>query len=110
MPDFLKTVIGKAILAVAAVLAIFFLIQYFAWDKAAQPKQDARSANAVAETAKESAETAINRMGRDAEIDDLVDETALLIENATTPEEAATAARAAICSLPEYDGDAQCKK
>ena len=110
MPDFLKTIVGKLVLGAVAIIAIFFLVQYFAWNKAAQPKQDARSANATAETAKESAEVVINRMGTDAEIDDLVAETALLIENATTPEEAATAARSAICSLPEYAGDPQCVK
>lgn len=77
--------------------------------KAAQAGQDARSATATAETAKDAARTVIDRSEADASIDDLVAETTKEIENAETPEAAGNAARAAICRMPNYSADPACK-
>ena len=104
---FIATTLGKAALVGIAVMVIFVLVQYFAWDKAAQPKQDARSANAAAETAKEAAATVIDRSGKDADIDELVENTAKLIDT-LPPAQAGKEARKAICSLPEYVEDKSC--
>lgn len=109
MPSFLASTAAKLIAGLALLLLVVSLVLYFKWDDAAQPKQDARSANAVAETAKETAETVIERAKDDATLDQLVAETAKQIDTLPLPE-AAKAARKAICSLVEYAKDPQCQK
>jgi type II secretory pathway pseudopilin PulG len=107
MPSFLTTLAGKVIAGIVGIILIFALITYLQWDKAAQPKQDARSANAAAQTAKEAALTVIDRSGKDADIDGLVENTAKLIDT-LPPAQAGKEARKAICSLPEYAKDKSC--
>ena len=109
MPSFLASTAAKLIAGLALLLSVVSLVLYFKWDDAAQPKQDARSANAVAATAKETAETVIERAKDDATVDQLVAETAKQIDTLPLPE-AAKAARKAICSLVEYAKDPQCQK
>jgi len=109
MPDFLTTLAGKVIAGLVGVILIFALFTYFQWGKGEQPKQDARSANAAAETAKEAAATAIERSSKDADIDKLVENTAKLIDT-LPPEEAGKEARKAICALPAYAKDKSCAK
>lgn len=101
MPSFLASTAAKLIAGLVLLLLIVSLVLYFKWDDAAQPKQDARSANAVAATAKETAETVIERAKDDATVDQLVAETAKQIDTLPLPE-AAKAARKAICQLEEY--------
>lgn len=108
MPSFLATSAAKLIAGLALLLLVVSLVLYFKWDDAAQPKQDARSANAVAETAKETAAVVIDRAKDDATVDQLVAETAKQIDTLPLPE-AAKAARKAICSLVEYAKDPQCQ-
>ena len=106
---YLATTAAKVVAAlILALVAVSFAL-WLKWDDAAQPKQDARSANAVAETAKETAETVIERAKDDATVDQLVTETAKQIDTLPLPE-AAKAARKAICSLVEYAKDPQCQK
>ena len=110
MPPFLASTAAKAIAALALLLVIVGFVLWLKWDDAAQPKQDARSANATAEAAKETAATVIERAQEDATVDELVRETAAAIDTAATPQEAKAKARSAICSFPEYRGDPQCAK
>lgn len=107
MPNFLATIAGKVIAGLVGIILIFAVITYLQWDKTAQPKQDARSANAAAQTAKEAAATVIDRSGKDADIDELVENTAKLIDT-LPPAQAGKEARKAICSLPEYAKDKSC--
>ena len=106
---YLATTAAKIIAALVFALIIAAVILWFTWDDDEQPKQDARSANATAETAKETAATVIERAAADATVDELVRETAKEIDNAKTPQEAASKARSAICSFPEYKDAPQCK-
>ncbi len=106
---FIATTLGKVAIAVIGLLAFYALVQNLSWDKAAQPKQDVRSANAAAETAKEAAEIAIDRSEADASVDRLVERTAKLIDT-LPPEQAAIEARKAICSFAEHKDDPSCAK
>ena len=94
--------VALAIFAVAAVL-------WFTWDDTAQPKQDARSAEATAETAMDAAQTVIDRSQGDRSIDQLVKETSEAIENETDPKVAGDLARDAICRLLHNSNDPACK-
>lgn len=107
---YLATATAKIIAALVLGLVIVAFVLWLKWDDAAQPKQDARSANATAETAKETAAAVIMRAESDATVDELVRETAKEIDGAKTPQEAASKARSAICSFPAYQGDPQCAK
>lgn len=98
---YLATSAAKLIAALVLALAIVAFVLWLKWDDAAQPKQDARSANATAETAKEAASVVIDRASTDASVDQLVAETAKQIDTLPLPE-AAKAARKAICQLEEY--------
>lgn len=110
MPPLLASTAAKLIAGLALLVLIAAFVLWLKWDNAEQPKQDARSANATAETAKETAATVIERAATDATVDELVRETAAAIDGAATPQDAAVKARSAICSFPEYRGDAQCAK
>ena len=109
LQKYLATGAAKLTAAFVLALAIVAFVLWLKWDDAAQPKQDARSANATAETAKDVAETVIERASDEATVDDLVEETAKEIDNATSPKAAGDAARAAICRMPNYRDDAACK-
>lgn len=102
------TTVSKVIagLIVLALLLAFYI--WTLWDDAAQPKQDARSANASAVTAKEAAETVIENASDSATVDQLVADAANRIEDAPTPEIAALEARSAICNFAEYRNDPSC--
>jgi hypothetical protein len=108
VPDFLASTAARLIAGLAVLLLIVAFVLWLKWDDAAQPKQDARSANAAAETAKETAATVIDRAEADATVDELVRETAKEIDAAATPQEAAAKARRAICSFAEYKDTPQC--
>ena len=107
---YLATTVAKLIAALVLALLIAAFVLWFTWDDAEQPKQDARSANATAETAKDVAEIVIKRADDNATVDDLVEATAKQIDDAKTPQEASAAARSAICSMPAYRGGPQCAK
>lgn len=107
MTNLLASTSAKIIVALALMLAVVGIILWSKWDDAEQPKQDARSANASAETAKQTAQTVISRAESDASVDALVAETARQIDTLPLPE-AAKAARNAICSLVEYRSDPSC--
>lgn len=109
MTSFFASVLGKVITGLVVLATVLGFYIWFTWDSGAQPKQDARSANATAETAIEAAEVAIERSGEDASIDRLVENTAKLIDTLPPPE-AAKAARSAICSMSEYKDDPKCSK
>lgn len=98
---YLATSAAKLIAACVIALIILAFVLWLKWDDAAQPKQDARSANATAATAKETAAVVIDRAESDATVDELVAETAKQIDTLPLPE-AAQAARKAICQLEEY--------
>lgn len=100
---------AKIITALALLLAVVTFVLWLKWDDAEQPKQDARSAKASAETAKETAQIVIDRAESDASVDELVRETAKEIDNAPSPKAAGDAARAAICRMPNYRHDPSCK-
>lgn len=107
---YLATTAAKIIAGLAFVILVSAFLLWLTWDDAEQPKQDARSANATAETAKETASTVILRAEADATVDELVRATAAEIDGAKTPQDAAAKARSAICSFPEYRGEPQCAK
>lgn len=109
LTDLLAPTAAKVITGLLVTLAVISFVLWLKWDDAEQPKQDARSANAAAETAKDAAETAIQRSADDASVDKLVENTAKLIDT-LPPLEASKAARSAICSLPEYTKDKSCAK
>lgn len=101
------TLAGKLIAGLIVLSLLLGLYVWATWNHSAQPKQEARSAKASAETAKETAQTVIDRSESDASVDALVAETARQIDTLPLPE-AAKAARKAICSLSEYKGDPSC--
>lgn len=107
--NLLASTAAKVITGLVVTLAVISFVLWLTWDDAEQPKQDARSANAAAATAKVAAETAIQRSADDASVDKLVENTAKLIDT-LPPVEASKAARAAICRLPEYAKDKSCAK
>ena len=96
-----------AVLAVAIIATVWTCTHR--GQKAAQGAQDARSSKAMAETAKDAAETVVARSEADADIDELVTETAKEIDNAPSDEAAGIAARAAICRMPSYRDDPGCR-
>lgn len=103
-PLYVKIIVGLAI-----ILAIVVLLLWSKWDDTAQPKQDARSAEATAETAMDAAQTVIDRSQGDRSIDQLVKETSEAIENETDPKVAGDLARDAICRLLHDSNDPACK-
>lgn len=105
----LATLTGKLIAGLVVLALLFGLYAWATWDNAEQPKQEARSAKASADTAKQTAQTVIDRAESDASVDQLVAETARQIDTLPLPE-AAKVARKAICSLSEYEGDPSCAK
>ena len=107
--NLLSTLAGKLIAGLIVLALLFGLYAWATWDGAEQPKQEARSAKASAETAIQTAQTVIERAESDASVDQLVAETARQIDILPLPE-AAKAARKAICSLSEYEGDPSCAK
>lgn len=98
-------------LGVAAALLVWAVLAFSASShkKAQQAKQDARSATALAETAKDAAATVIARSEANADIDALVAEATKEIENAPNEKAAGDAARAAICRMPNYRERPACK-
>jgi hypothetical protein len=100
---------GRIIVGLAIILAIVGFLLWFTWDNSAQPKQDARSAEATAETAIDAAQTVIDRSQGDRSIDQLVNETSEAIENETDPKVAGDLARDAICRLLHDSNDPACK-
>jgi hypothetical protein len=103
-PLYVKIIVGLAVL-----LAIVGLLLWSKWDDAEQPKQEARSAKASAETAMDAARTVIDRSQGDRSIDELVKETSEAIENETDPKVAGDLARDAICRLLDNGSDPACK-
>jgi len=99
----------QIIAGLAILLAILGFLLWFTWDDTAQPKQDARSAEATAETAMDAAQTVIDRSQGDRSIDELVKETSEAIENETDPKVAGDLARDAICRLLHDSNDPACK-
>jgi hypothetical protein len=99
---------AKVITALALLLAVVGFVLWLKWDDSAQPKQDARSANATAETAMEAAQVVIDRSQGDQSIDELVAETSKAIENETDPQVAGALARDAICKLLYDSHDPAC--
>lgn len=75
----------------------------------AQLKQHSRSDKALAEIAKEAADTVIRHAETGAKIDDLVDQTVKEITNAHDYQESRRAAVRAICQLPDYRDDPGCQ-
>ena len=73
-----------------------------------QGKQDHKEATASTETAKGVAATVIANAEDNASLDDLVTETQKEIENATDSKVSGAAARAAICSMPDYRDHSSC--
>jgi hypothetical protein len=109
MNKILASTAGRIIVGLAIILAIVGLLLWFTWDNSAQPKQDARSAEATAETAIDAAQTVIGRSHVDRSIDQLVNETSEAIENETDPKVAGDLARDAICRLLHDSNDPACK-
>lgn len=111
MPSFISTLAFRLIAAGVIVLILLFAVSQCTGQRkvAEQAKQDARSSNATAETAKDAAATVIKRADEDASVDELIEATAKEIDNAKTPEDAGRAARAAVCRMPNYRNDPTCK-
>ena len=95
----LATTARKIISGVMLALIILLAFLWLTRGNKEQAKQDVRSANAVAETAKDAAKTVIERAGKDATVDDLVEQTAKEIDNAPNDKAAGDAARRAICDI-----------
>lgn len=77
--------------------------------EAEQAKQDARSNEALADTAEIAVEAVIARAESDATVDQIVAQAIQEIDNAPTDQDAGNAARAAICGLPDYRNDPACR-
>jgi len=107
--NLLATAASKIIAGLAVLAFLLALYVWFSWDDTAQPRQDARSANAAAMSAKEAAETVIENASDSATVDQLVTEAAKRIEDAPTPEAAALEARSAICAFAEYRNKPECR-
>jgi len=107
--NLLATTASKIIAGLALLALLLALYVWFSWDDTAQPRQDARSANAAAMSAKEAAKTVIENASDSATVDQLVTEAAKRIEDAPTPEAAALEARSAICSFAEYRNKPECR-
>ena len=67
--------------------------------KAAQATQDARSATATAENARDAVKTVIERSGADMSVDALVRETHKEMDNAENPKASGDRARRAVCDV-----------
>lgn len=74
----------------------------------AQAGQDARSANATAQSATVAVKTVLARSEEDAAIDDIVQTAAEKINGAETTQESRDAALAALCSMRSYRDDPAC--
>lgn len=100
---FLGSLAGKVLLAVVALLIVWFLYSsYFgAKEKAAQSAQVAREATASSEVAIIAAQAAIEKADKDANLDELVRETQETIDNATDYKISHAAAASTICGM--YD-------
>jgi type II secretory pathway component PulM len=109
MTNLLAGTAAKIIAGLGLLIFLLALYVWFTWDNAAQPKQDARSANASAMSAKEAAETVIENAAENATVDQLVASAAQKIEDAPTPEVAALEARSAICAFAEYRNKPECR-
>lgn len=111
MPTFLSSLAAKIIMVVVVIAFLLLAFKSCTDGRKAgeQGKQDTRSAAAMAETAKEAAETVIEQAGEEASIDELVSQTQKEIEDATDEKGSRRAAMRAICSLPDYRGDPACK-
>jgi len=107
--NLLATTAAKIIAGLTVLALLLSLYVWATWDNGAQPKQDARSANASAVTAKEAAETVIENAADNATVDQLVDAAVQKIEDAPTPEIAALEARSAICAFAEYRNKPECR-
>lgn len=105
----LASTASKVIAGLVVALLAVLLFWWLSWDDTAQPKQDARSANATAETAMETAQVVIDRSQGERSIDDLVAETSKAIENETDPKIAGDLARDAICKLLHDSNDPACQ-
>ncbi len=106
----LGTLTGKlfaGLIVLALLLGLFLSVK---WDDAEQPKQDARSANASAVTAKEAAEIVIGNADESADIDQLVADAAKRIEDAPDAQTAAIEARSAMCSFAIYRDKPECSQ
>ena len=104
----LASTASKVIAGLVFALLAVSLFWWASWDNTAQPKQDARSANATAETAMEAAQVVIDRSDGERSIDDMVNETTKAIENETDPKVAGDLARASICRLLDNRNDPAC--
>ena len=100
---FLGSLLGKVILAVLAILLVWFLFnQYFgAKQDAADSAQVAREATATSEVAVVAAQAVIENSDRDASLDELVLKTQETIDETTDYKISHATAAAAICGM--YD-------
>lgn len=100
-----------AIIVAVILLGAFLFIRSCSDGRQAaeQGKQDSRSSEALAETAKDAAATVIAQAEDEASVDDLVAATIEEIDNAPTEQAAGDAARAAICRMPDYRDDPACR-
>lgn len=108
---FLAAPLGKALLVflVAAALTIMVRSCTSARQQAAQAEQDSRDAGALAETAKDAAATVIDQAGEEATLDELAAATAAKIHAAADDETAHALAVQALCDMPSFAGDPQCR-
>ena len=93
---------------IALIVILALIVRDCQAGRAVQVKQDIRSASAAAQTAQAAAVTVTGRAAADASIDQLVNATILEVENATDTKISGSAARAAICRMPDYRNDPAC--
>lgn len=105
----LGTLTGKIIAGLVVLVLLLTFYSWVTWDDTAQPKQDARSANASAVTAKEAAEIVIGNADESASVDDLVAEAVKRIDDAPNEQAAAIEARSAICAFAIYRDKEECR-
>lgn len=108
---FLAAPLGKALLVLLICAAIALAVRSCgaARQQVAQAGQETRDAGALAETAKDAAETVIDQAGEEATLDDLVDAAAAKIHTASDDATAHAAALAALCQMPSFAEDEQCR-
>lgn len=94
---------------VAAAVGSMLLVSHCSGQRAAQSKQDARSAHAGTKTAHDTLDTLQGAQERDAATDRIVTQGKKEITDAPSDVEADAAARAALCRLQSYRDHAACR-
>lgn len=118
MISFLGGIVGpKTVKPLLIVLGVILIVSALGvarcvWkgEAARQAQQTTRSGEALTEAAEGAVEAITNAQGREVAIDTLVAGAALEIDAAGTPQEKRAAAINAVCQLPEYAGDPQCRR